>query len=81
MTISTRIIIILFYLWCSTVIMAGRIIYPAAGNIFSEEGTVEAWVKLDFDPYAIPANKMYYNYPGWFDLEFGKEKNDYLMAY
>jgi hypothetical protein len=29
----------------------GNIKYPAVGNLDLAEGTIESWIRLDFDPY------------------------------
>ncbi|MCM8768770.1 MAG: LamG domain-containing protein [Candidatus Omnitrophica bacterium] len=45
-----RILWLQFFWWSTVLLAGGRIIYPAKGNINLDEGTVEAWVRLDFEP-------------------------------
>lgn len=42
---------VLIFLFISSMVFGGgRIVYPGKGNICFEEGTIEMWVKLDFEP-------------------------------
>ncbi|MCM8803697.1 MAG: LamG domain-containing protein [Candidatus Omnitrophica bacterium] len=38
------------FLVSSILVAGGRIVYPGEGNINFEEGTIEMWIKLDFEP-------------------------------
>ena len=66
---------VIFILFCYSIFSQGRIIYPGFGIFSLEEGTFEAWVKLEFDTKQQIA-QPYLSKGRLFEFEIPKDEKD-----